>query len=1278
MEGLFLAFYTFFRNRRILFAILVILVPITGIFLGSRMILEEDISKTLPGENDKSAMILKNSRFTNKLILNIFLTDSLKPSDPDKLIDFSGELIDSLNNKNMSRFLAPTTFRISDTLAENVMNLLYQNLPVFLNDKDYNKIDSLLTEEAIGKSIEKNYKSLISPAGFGMKKYILQDPVGIVSLALFKLKQFQIEDGYEIIDGYIFTKTRRNLLLFINPLNPPSDTRQNAVFFRNLDKLLNYLSAKNNFTIKTEYFGSSAVSVGNASQIKKDISVTVTLAVLIILLFIGLFFRNRAIPFISFLPAVFGGILAMAIIFIIKGKMSTIALGIGSVLLGIIVDYALYFYSLYNSKRSVEVVIRDLTMPILMCSLTSSIAFFSLLFVKSEVLRDLGLFAGLSILGAALFALTVLPHLIGFRNKSAERKKPTLINRIVIYQYESSRLIVLLIFIITIFLFFFYKKAGFESDMNSMNFLTPRLKVAEKNLGRINDISLKSIYIFSAGKDLSQALSLNERVASTLEKLKDKNIVRKYTNAGSILISDSIQKARIQKWTEYWSPAKKEKIRNLIITAGKDYGFNKDAFSKFYVFLDRDFQPVGIDKFNSIRTLFLNDMITENNDINMVMSLVRVNNEDRQKVASALSGEKNIIIIDTNEITHNLVKGIKSDFDLLVNLCLVFVTLTLIISFGRFETGIVAAVPMFVSWLWTLGFMGITGIKFNIFNIIVSTFVFGLGVDYSILMMQGLLLEYRYGQNDLPTYKTSIFLSSFTTIAGVGVLLLARHPALNSIALISIIGLISVVMLSYTAEPILFRWLIQKNGKRRVLPLTLSDILFTIVALSIGLILCIFLNLLLFVVYPLPITSGAKKKILHHGVFWCVKMSSYGLINIRTRTINDPHEDFSKPAIIISNHQSHIDLPLLLMQSPKMIVLTNKWVWNNPLYALVIRYLGFYSVTKGYEPLIEKLRRKTEEGYSILVFPEGTRSADSSIKRFHKGAFLLAEKLNLDILPVIIHGAGDCMTKGENHLRSGTVTIKILPRLKSEDTKFGTDYHERTKAMLRYFRDEFTKMKSELETPRYFRRKLLRNYIYKGPVLEWYTRVKLSLEHDYEIINNIIPQQALIIDIGCGYGMISYMLSFTSDKRHILGVDYDNNKIKVADNCISKNERVSFAAANAVTYNYPEADVFLLSDVLHYVPEEKQAELLTNCLSHLKPNGIILIRDADKDLKKRHLGTRYTEFFSTRSGFNKSLDRKLFFFSGKQIREFAGKNNLRVEVIDETKLTSNLLYILKH
>ncbi len=109
--------------------------------------------------------------------------------------------------------------------------------------------------------------------------------------------------------------------------------------------------------------------------------------------------------------------------------------------------------------------------------------------------------------------------------------------------------------------------------------------------------------------------------------------------------------------------------------------------------------------------------------------------------------------------------------------------------------------------------MGITGIKFNIFNIIISSFITGLGIDYSIYIMQGLVQGFKTRDTNLLSYKTCILISVMISLAGTGVLILAKHPALNSIALISIVGLLSVVLISYTFEPLLFYWLVSKRGK---------------------------------------------------------------------------------------------------------------------------------------------------------------------------------------------------------------------------------------------------------------------------------------------------------------------------------------------------------------------------------------------------------------------------------------------------------------------------------
>jgi 2-polyprenyl-3-methyl-5-hydroxy-6-metoxy-1,4-benzoquinol methylase len=195
--------------------------------------------------------------------------------------------------------------------------------------------------------------------------------------------------------------------------------------------------------------------------------------------------------------------------------------------------------------------------------------------------------------------------------------------------------------------------------------------------------------------------------------------------------------------------------------------------------------------------------------------------------------------------------------------------------------------------------------------------------------------------------------------------------------------------------------------------------------------------------------------------------------------------------------------------------------------------------------------------------------------------------------------------------------------------------------------------------------------------LEWYTRIKLSLEDNYNYINRLVPRNARITDIGCGYGYLSHILSFVSKDRSIKAYDYDADKIELAANCISIQPNVEFCCADVSEAEFTESDVFVLSDVLHYLPDDKQDKLIRRCMDKLAPGGKIITRDADSDLRKRHAGTKYTEFFSTRSGFNKSDNNHLYFFSGKKIKKMAEYHGFAIREFDNTRLTSNLYYILE-
>ena len=176
---------------------------------------------------------------------------------------------------------------------------------------------------------------------------------------------------------------------------------------------------------------------------------------------------------------------------------------------------------------------------------------------------------------------------------------------------------------------------------------------------------------------------------------------------------------------------------------------------------------------------------------------------------------------------------------------------------------------------------------------------------------------------------------------------------------------------------------------------------------------------------------------------------------VRFHLDNSIGETFEKPAVVISNHQAHLDLMCLMMLTPRIIFLTNDWVWNNPFYGMVIHKAEFYPVSDGIENHVDRLRDLYERGYSICVFPEGTRSEDCRILRFHKGAFYLAEQLQAEILPVFLHGVGRVLPKREFRLHKGDIHVEVGARIPLDDARFSQDLLERTRQMRHMYQTHY-------------------------------------------------------------------------------------------------------------------------------------------------------------------------------------------------------------------------------
>ena len=1282
MTQFFIGLYDYFERHKILFYLSLISCVLLMGFFALQVRFEENITQFFPDTKDSqnTIKVFDNLKIKDKIIIMLSSADTCHQVEPDSLIEAAGQLQQTLTEKAGGTLIKGIFAQVDQSLIGGATDFVYEHLPLFLTDTDYQRFDSLLTEKGIQAIMQKNYTNLLSPAGIALRSYILRDPLGLGSEALKHLQDFQLEANYEIYDEHIFSKDGSTLLMFITPVFSTGSTGKNDELIKILEEELQHVQGESP-TIRAEYFGGPSVGVYNARQIKKDTILTSSLALLIIIVFISLVFkRKRSIPLII-TPVLFGGLFALFLIFFIKGSISAIAVGAGSAVMGIALSYSIHMLAHQNHVSTVQQLIKEIAYPLTVGSFTTIGAFMGLIFTSSDLLRDFGLFASLALVGTTLFCLIYLPHFLKGQADVKQGRVLRIIEKINAYSYEKNKWLVGGILLITIICSFTSQKVGFNNDMMSLNYEPQHLKQSEEKLMQLFDSDEKTVLFVSVGKDMNQATETYAITNQKLLALKDQGLIKDYASASQFLISPQEQQLRLKRWKDYWTDEKQQQIRKQLETAATEYRFRPGSFDPFYQWLN---QPFGEYHYTAqeddLSGKLLNEWQTSADSITMLISQIRISDQNKETVYQSFSKTQDVVIFDGSYFANKWVSAISDDFYLILYISSFLIFFALWFSYGRIELTLMSFLPMLVSWVIILGLMGILGIEFNIINIILSTFIFGIGDDFSIFIMDGLQNKYRTGQKVLNSHKTAIFFSAFTTVVGMGALVFAKHPALQSISLISILGMIAVVLVAYTIQPLIFRFFIAGPASKGLPPYTLIGLIRTVLLFLLFFIGCIFLRVLIAVLYLVPVRKSSKQRL----VCRLIQITCKGILLLATAVkkehINKANERFQHPAIIIANHQSFIDILVLLSLSSKILMVTNHWVWHSPFFGAIIRYVDFYYIGEGYEQYMERMRKKVKEGYSIAIFPEGTRTYNGKMKRFHKGAFYLAETLQLDILPILLYGNNKIIAKAQPfNIRKGIIYTEILPRIPADDLSFGTTYQERTKRISAYMKEGYARIcreKNTTDNPAFYEA-LIQNYIYKGPVVEWYIRIKVKMERNYRLFNRLIPAQGQITDIGCGFGPLCYMLSMLSEDRDILGIDYDEDKIALAQHGWLRNEHLQFRHGNALEYPLPESDVFILNDMLHYMSYEHQRTLLLKCADRLRSQGMIIIRDGNSANTSKHRLTRFTELLSTRIfNFNRTAG-ELYFTTETQLREIAVTCGMNVEIIPNDKYTSNTIYIFR-
>ena len=335
------------------------------------------------------------------------------------------------------------------------------------------------------------------------------------------------------------------------------------------------------------------------------------------------------------------------------------------------------------------------------------------------------------------------------------------------------------------------------------------------------------MYFAATSENLDTALYYNRQMTKMLEALEDLGKIGSFTgNNNQIFLLNSEQQERIDAWNKYWTPTKKAQVLTDMDQAAVACGFTPDSLNTFRHLIEyTNYQPFSIYESKALPEAIKCNMMEYTDGKYLVFTPVLLKEEYKTEVCDEITSHKHLVVIDPFYYTSDMLELIHKDFNVTLGLSSLFVLIVLLLAYKSFILAFISFLPMTLSWYIVLGVMGIFGIEFNLINIIVSSFIYGVGVDYSIFIMDGLLAEYRTKKNLLVFHKTAILFSAMVLIITVTSLLFAHHPSVRSIGVSTLIGMSSALLIAYTLQPFLFYWLIKRQAGKGVAPITLFNIM---------------------------------------------------------------------------------------------------------------------------------------------------------------------------------------------------------------------------------------------------------------------------------------------------------------------------------------------------------------------------------------------------------------------------------------------------------------------
>ncbi len=1160
MTKIILRIYDLFKKSPVMTIGLFLI--ITGVLVASVLTLsyKEDISDFLPldEENQTALAIYQDISGANK-IYAIISDRNDEISEPDSIVEAVKLFVENVEKGDSIQYLSHITHSIDMEKMTDVINDVYENIPYFLTDSDYSRIDSLLNIPGFVTSrLLEDKQLLMFPSSGMVGQYISKDPLNLFTPVIGRLQTEGMSANFEIYDGYILTPDGRRAIVILESSFGAHESENNAKL---VEQLKGAVAETQTILpdIDIHLIGGPVVAVSNSNQIKSDSILAVCIAGILILFLLIYVFRNLWNILLIIISVGWGWLFAMGAIALYYSSVSIIVIGIASVILGIAVNYPLHLIDHLQYSSHPRNALKEIISPLIIGNVTTVGAFLCLVPLNAPALHDLGLFSSLLLIGTILFVLIFLPQIVRTRRKSeGSTYSPTLITRLANVSLEGNKYVVVCILLLTGIFGYFSLKTEFDSDMRNINYMTEQQKSDMTYFQTLFSArkDAETLYIVSNGASWDEALTQNENINITLDSLERCKLLTRNNSVSSFLSSKQLQYEKLEKWNRMIN-RHKILLTDSLRSATLAVGFNPTAFEPFESIVNADYKIKEFTDFeNLISSLFAGNLSKdETTGRHSLVQTVEVPLEEEEHVKDILSKKKEFgaQFFDVKSMNGSIANTLSNDFNYIGIACGCIVFIFLWLSFGSIELAIVSFLPMAISWIWILGIMGLLDIKFNIVNVILATFIFGQGDDYTIFITEGLTYEFAYRKKLLASYKSSIIVSALIMFIGIGTLIFAKHPALRSLGEVTVVGMLSVVIMAYLFPPLVFNWLVKCNEKRRYQPITLKSIL----CAGLGIII-IFLQIITgyiagTVMFIISKPSRSKRLLFRCFISSCLIFDLEKVFKINLEFIENCKEDDGMPAFFIANNRTILDLFCLMSLSPKAILVCESGLKLNTVIFTLLKWSDFLIINDDRERTTELLKPLISEGYGITLCYKVWNQDDNEteVKNNIEKALQIAQSIELDLIPVSIVDIPDITPKFSLFSVKATKCIKTGERITGKELSDTVDISTQAKILYSRYTADCRQLYYEFSNLEEFIPIVFQRYIYKGRDIEVNARKTLKVyKKSQSEIQGLSEIRRFYIYDKAGQGELALLLALLYPESTIYCILDSPDKREILKGCI--------------------------------------------------------------------------------------------------------------------------------